>query len=387
MVICCFILCMCSGCSYNSENKSNHYIVLNINGDEENAVDDYFFHTSKAIYRFSISEQEIIDSIRCDDGGFIDDFAICDEYVFFLTGRGMPGEPEKIWRYNRESHICELYLVTENCYRMTVHDGYLLYGHDDIYACPINGNPDEDCISLMEQFFDGDSIAQSQEILYQGWRIWRVYLNSRHTYHITQIIDEEKDAIILSNSIGMPNSAGVDMWMGGEWIYFTEDGGYFYYQKGFESDKQLIDCLSDWTYFYSEINSFNMTVEGEKIIGILPVLKNLRTDDAKKDVLFEIDMKNNSSRIIYDTKNSRTRIIGYQEGMIYLLKDDIIYEEDLEKESRKKLLDLQQDGFYDFEISSLREFNFYWQGDNLIIWTILDNQVKIKSISISDQEL
>lgn len=384
LILCCLFLCLCTGCSYGNENKPHSkYIVMNINGDKNDSEDDYFFKTSRTIYQFSISEQEIIDSIRYEDG-VIDDFAVCDEYIFFLTGRGMR-EPEKIWRYDRESRTCEVYLETDNCYRMAVYDGNLLYGQDDVFVCPIDGNPDEDCVSLMEQFGDTDSIVQSREISYQGLRIWRVYLNSRHTYYIAQVVDEENNEIILSNSIGMTDySAGDEIWVDGEWVYFNQDGRtlLFYYQKGFGSDRQKIECLDDRQYRYSKIDPLNMTVEGEKIFGILPVLKNLKTDDAKKDVLFEIDMENGSSRIIYDTKNSKTKIIGYQEGTVYLLKDDVIYEEDIEGKKCEKVFDLREEDFCDVETQYLREFHFYWKGNNLIIWAILDNEVIIRSFSV-----
>ncbi|MCH5338592.1 MAG: hypothetical protein J1E03_07415 [Acetatifactor sp.] len=403
LIVCCLILCLCSGCTYNNQNNPNSlYVVMNINGSKNNGEDDYYFTTYREIHQFSVSEQEIINSVRYEDGedGAIDNFAVCDEYIFFLTDVGWVQDPEKIWRYDRESRIYELFLETRHCGRMTVYDGNLLYGRDDIYVCPIDGNPDEDCVSLLEQFPDTDSIVPSQEILYQGWRIWRVYLKSRHTYRIMQIVDEENDEVILSNflsdSIGSwPYFFGEDIWMDGEWIYFTKDAGIsnFYYQKGYESERQKIDCLNDRQYRKSEINTFNMTVEGEKLIGILSVSKDpleghfLYQEDIKKDVLFEIDLENDSSRIIYSTENNKTRIIGYQKGIVYLLKDDVIYEEDIERKKRKELLDLREEDFYDAAPSSRREFRFYWQGSNLIIEAILDGEVNIKSISISDQEL
>lgn len=146
------ILYFCSGCSY--DNDSNQYIVRNINGNNKSADDHYFFDYGGKIYQFSISEQEIIDIINSDDGSYIDDFAVCDEYIFYSSGGMGTGKPGKIWRYDRENRTSELHLETEECVRMIVYDGNLLYGHDNVYVCPIDGNPGEDSVGLMEQFID-----------------------------------------------------------------------------------------------------------------------------------------------------------------------------------------------------------------------------------------
>lgn len=186
----------------------------------------------------------------------------------------------------------------------------------------------------------------------------------------------------------MTYSVGNNVWMGGEWVYLTKAGDYFYYQKGFGAGKHEIECLSEYRYCYSEIWFDNVAVEGKKLIGILSVSKdsktgyNLYQEEIEEDVLFEVDLQNNSSRIIYNTGNNKTRIIGYREGMIYLLKDGVIYEEEIKKETREELLDLREEDFYRADTAYRRTFNFYWQGDSLIIWTYSGGEIKVKSITI-----
>ena len=166
LLIFCFAVCLyISCCTQSSGNRPQSlYIVSNINGSRgfeslRNSTDEYFFGTNTEICQFSISEQEIID--RFGNGESIHTYAVCDDYIFFLTNKGRSGEPEKIWRYDRESRVCELYIETKNCTRMIVYDGFLFYGHDDIYACPVDGNPEENCVSLMEQFQDTGPIVQN----------------------------------------------------------------------------------------------------------------------------------------------------------------------------------------------------------------------------------
>lgn len=44
--------------------------------------------------------------------------------------------------------------------------------------------------------------------------------------------------------------------------------------------------------------------------------------DIEDDLLFEINLETDTSRIVYSTKNNRTRIIGYKTGAVYLLQDE-----------------------------------------------------------------
>ena len=57
--------------------------------------------------------------------------------------------------------------------------------------------------------------------------------------------------------------------------------------------------------------------------------------------MFELDLEADSSRAIYVTEGSKTRIIGCRGGMLYLLENDIIYRENLEGGGREKVFNLR----------------------------------------------
>ena len=75
------------------------------------------------------------------------------------------------------------------------------------------------------------------------------------------------------------------------------------------------------------------------------------------DVLFWFDPKTEKDGILYSPWNNRSRIIGYQDGVIYLLKDYKIYTRTVENEKEKLVVELPSDTNYMFD----------WQGDYLIV--------------------
>ncbi len=117
-----------------------------------------------------------------------------------------------------------------------------------------------------------------------------------------------------------------------------------------------------------------VTWEDGKIIGMLTVSKDPNSSillgqyAVRNDLLFEIDMEMDTSRILYSTKNNETRIIGYRDGVVYLLRDDAVYQEELGGGERLELLDLQESGLNLYnEDGKHLDLAFDWQGDNLII--------------------
>ncbi len=55
----------------------------------------------------------------------------------------------------------------------------------------------------------------------------------------------------------------------------------------------------------------------------------------------EIDYEPDMSRILYDTRNNKTRILGYREGNVYLLKDHIVYKNVLITGEQVQMYDLR----------------------------------------------
>lgn len=106
-----------------------------------------------------------------------------------------------------------------------------------------------------------------------------------------------------------------------------------------------------------------MTIEDGKIIGVLSVsrhwaeYKYLDQYNLDKDVLFELDIKNGESRKLLDTKNNLTKIIGYQNGIVYLVKNEKVYSHELETKEETELFDLPKG----------KDYIIDWQADYLII--------------------
>ena len=80
-------------------------------------------------------------------------------------------------------------------------------------------------------------------------------------------------------------------------------------------------------------------------------------DELKCDVLFRLNPNTGESSILHRTLNNRTRIIGYQDGVIYLLKNFKIYSRTVENKEEKMLVELPKDTYYEFD----------WQGDYLVV--------------------
>jgi hypothetical protein len=108
-----------------------------------------------------------------------------------------------------------------------------------------------------------------------------------------------------------------------------------------------------------------MTCEdGKTIIALMSVSKNpnigcdLAQYEVKRDIIFTIDIQTGESKIIYDTRNNQTRIIGYENGTVYLLKNNFtIYSQPIEGGKLTEITTLPQTA----------KASFDWQGDYLLI--------------------
>lgn len=336
----------------------------------EGAPDEYYFLLNDTIYQYSVAAQELTQLYQYENDS-IDHYAVNDDYIFFMTGRsGRQGTPVKLWKYDRTADICELFTeLPQDNYSLAVYGSYLFYGDDDICVCPIDGNPREDSISLLAQFPEGVSAKEMRDVVYQGWRIRRESTGSRDK--IIFIKDEENANVIWTLATSWD---GVWLDMNGELIRFTKRGEDSYYQREDEQEKRSIDCLDDYYYGMSGVGFHKLAVEDGKIICLIPVSKHpnmiqgLTQNEVKKDILVEIDMEEGSDRIIYSTKDNKTRIIGYRGGTVYLLEDDIIYRESLEGRDREQVFDLRNGSVALYNSNGRHSsIDFIMWGDNLIV--------------------
>lgn len=373
--LCLFLMCGCA------KEESVRYIVRRINSTEQG--DDYYLNLSREIWQYSVSRQEVTNIYG--NGGHLDWYAADDDFLFFVVKAKSVDLKDELWKVDRRTGAYDLFMKGKNITSLAIYDGFLFYGtygiHDDVYVCPTDGNPEEDSISLFEQFKDDDSREWWKEVVFRGWRI------QQYNNRIVSVIDDESGEKIYSNFSGY--SSGIKptaLWMGGEWLLFTHSSGYsdFEYQRTNEGERHKIECLADKRYHYSNIEIFHMVMENQKVIVLLTVSKrdmtgtDLQQKKIRNDLLFEIDLETDTSRIIYSTKNNRTRIIGYKEGKVYLLRDGTIYREEMEGAGSEEVMDLQEEGWELYE----QDIYFDWHGDNLIIWGTQEGKVRIESLEV-----
>ncbi len=129
-----------------------------------------------------------------------------------------------------------------------------------------------------------------------------------------------------------------------------------------------ISALSNYGGKESGLTDF-FVIEGDTIIGVFQITKGtrgltttnlIRERELKKELLVSINYKTGDSVILFNTKNNKTRIIGYSNGNIYLLKDSKIIRQNLSDNSEKEIYTLTYDGN--------KQLSFSWVGNRLIIF-------------------
>lgn len=336
-LLCCFLMPCILLCGCQKEGGEYNYIVYNINEDSADVYEDYF--------------------------------AMSDQYA----------EPDR---------ICEV--ATYNDLII-----YREYEGNDFYICPAKGNPQTDSINLRslieaENIQEQDvqkGVYQVQEVFYQGLRVVFFREDAGDDYRVLGILDAESKEIIWTNVSNPLNYLGSVFWGEGEWIIFTRSSEGNFYQREGEADRHRFECLDDPKYKAIGIAPSLLTMEGECLVGLMsthnPIFGYFRynQEDEDNDILFEINLETNTSRIIYETDKAQTRIIGYKNGVVYLLEDDVIYRGWIDRPEREEIYDLLEQGWklYTAEGEHIC-VGFRWQGDNLILQT----KNKTRSICISD---
>ena len=101
-----------------------------------------------------------------------------------------------------------------------------------------------------------------------------------------------------------------------------------------------------------------------EIVGLISVSNNpnvssqLYQSDIKRDILFNLNISTGESKIIYDTIDNMTRIIGYNNGIVYLFKDDYkIYSQPLSGEKATEIASIPRSD----------DVVFDWCGEYLIV--------------------
>ena len=130
----------------------------------------------------------------------------------------------------------------------------------------------------------------------------------------------------------------------------------------------VITALSGYGAKKSGVSQ-NFIIEGDKVFGIVQITNGhggivpanlIEPASLKKELLVCLDYKTGESEVLYNTKNNSTRIIGYSNGKVYLLKKGKIICKNLSDEKENEIYTLSYDG--DGQLS------FCWIGGNLVIY-------------------
>ena len=234
------------------------------------------------------------------------------------------------------------------------------YMKEYFYVCPVDKDLKTDCVEVNDLFPEEDRTGMEQEILYQGLRIKRQYDEEKERYEITGLLEMESGRSLFTFGQKCTIKAGEKLVA----LSCKRDVRNCPYWVEGDPKEYGIKCLNRDEYKYSEIQQDKLAVENGEIIGLVHAVKNIRCNPSgirqeqlRYDVLFKLDPETGESSILYKARNNRTRVIGYQDGVIYLLKNFRIYTQDVENGKRELFLKLPRDNSYTFD----------WQGDHLIV--------------------
>lgn len=123
-----------------------------------------------------------------------------------------------------------------------------------------------------------------------------------------------------------------------------------------ETCEKIEGILYELGVCYVDIDLDHLDQSGDKIIGIMqvPLGARFRGDRIKQrglryDILFSYDPETETCEVLYQPKNNRTRIIGYQDGEVYLFRKNKIYRENLDSGKKEELATIPESETYTFD--------------------------------------
>jgi len=330
-----FLLLMLTGCQMKKDNyfaEEGSYQLECINSSQNNGysqiqgMDYYYLPGNSMVYRYGLDTQEKESLYWIDDK--IISYTFEMPYFFFSS---YVDEKYRVSRVNLE-------LMEEDCIYEAVCSSYprLNIIDNDIY---IQVKDEEELITYKFPV-DGDAATQLQQI--------------DTTSHFSSNIstDNEQYTHLAGRNIVVKKDER------------TRVNMYFSYQVEGEQEK-FIDCFNKKGYANSRLVKGYLTAENEnEIKGIMSVSGNRRESvllnqgDIVRDMLFELNIDTGESQILYDTKNNQTRIVGYEDGILYLFKNDYkVYKQPLSGGEATEIL----------SIPKSNDVIFDWCEDYLIV--------------------
>lgn len=377
---------------FGPHETEGRYLVNHINADRNRCKneDTYFYATKLGIYSYSFEDKKKQVCVFLDEGSdyVIGDYAVYDNLIYYVLTDGEKNElhcsdyityEDKVLISEEEMNIFNggNEPKSTDYFGVDAHEGYLFFGVSDgyEYLCPVDGDIKADSIRLFDLFEDDDWSGNIQQIEYDGIVIAR-YAVDKDKYKIHSIRDEQGYKILygcVDNCIQV-NDATVHFMRNSD----TETRQY---RMNNESLWKDVSAIREDKYSHSEIYEEFLTAEDEKIIGLLSVSRHwavywdLWQRDLEKEVLFELDTETGESNILFETRNNLTKIIGYQDGILYFVKDEKVCKLNLESKEKTELFDLPKgkDYIIDWQAGYLiirEEFTYGQSGDIVMVYEV-----------------
>lgn len=360
------------------EKTEERYVVMRLSAESNSRGDEefYIYRDGKKIYCYSLKTKELEGyDINLSEGERITCDTVAGSQVYYVLSNHI------VRWFDCEKQIDEEVLSEEDIGSMCgltaipdelsvtitrtkknwllIIDGYEEEAH--YYICPIDGNMKTDCVEVNTLFPQEDRTGGEQVVLYRGMRIRRYYDAEKEEYCVIEIGEKEGRPKVFNSELRDTATIRV----GGKLISlgYQRNNMSSYWIEG-DSEERKIGCLQASAFDSSVIQPDKIMAENEELIGLVQLVTGYHTeswdppqDELRYDVLFHLDPKTGESGILYSPWNKNTRIVGYQDGVIYLLRNFKIYSRAVENEEEKQITELPKDTYYKFD----------WQGDYLIV--------------------
>lgn len=368
------------GC--DSRESGMRFSVLRINSDSNLSEDEaeYYYELGDYIYQYSLekSEEEMKKFLFTDE--HLQNFAVGKDKIYYVVRRYVGDNWEwTIKQFEYATGRQETFLSVKEIEQLyngmeddkitgvmveICGDELLIQINDhhstQVYICQMDNGKNLELIDVNDLFPKENKSGATEECMYKDIVIERRYDIEREQYTIDWVRDKESGRNIFINiyeAYVKVNDSDIMIWKGYSGFWYRELGS---------TEKKKIDCLNGSEYEDSLIYEEKLTVENGEIVGLIPVVKNERCNpytptqlDLRYDILFRLNPETGESSIIYKPKNRRTRIIGYKDGIIYLMKRYKVYSQPIGKREERSLL---------YELPESIGFKFDWQGDHLLIF-------------------
>lgn len=353
------------------------YRVEHVNSDVNPCKDEerfFYLYDIRTLRSYSFEDGTIQEHISLSvDNEWIYNYTVWEEdiyyvIVYYMAGKGRSNEYE-LRKLNYETGEETVLVTREDMLRLNggetirpyvqIYGGYILLKLSTryVYMCPIDGDILTDSFDVNTLFPEEDQSGEIQQAVYDGIQVERYFDDGR--YIIVGTRSQEGQEIWVDYY--KDRSAYVE----GQRVQFRRErySGSLQYSLDGQRTWQPVTCLQEKIYEMSDIYEEYLTVEDGKIIGLLCVSKhplesfNISASETRKDILFELDIETGESRILYDTRNNKTKIIGYREGAMYLVKAGKVYSQQLDGSERMALFNLPKDSKYSID----------WQAGYMIV--------------------